>query len=262
MNDPYRESIRLEAINQIDTIDEVTKATGETEESKEFFKNIVLPMAEVVLSLNSITATIQDSYEALSGKSLYDGSELSTFDRSFAILGVVTLGFGSKIGKGLKFMGKVFAKTPMGTKALGMAERVLGTAQRIVGNGKGKLGEFLGNVRAGDWSKVFESTPPSKLLDAPMVQKKLRNDLGIPESWTVKITKSKKPEKGLIFHPEGNTHKNIRLMPGNPNSPHSVSQKPYVIWKENGKTLDVRGNPSTDPNLTHIPLEQFKFLEK
>ena len=48
-------------------------------------------------------------------------------------------------------------------------------------------------------------------------------------------------------------------MPGNPKSPNSTLQNPYVIFKKNGIAYDVNGNPlkSADNPAAHIPLKQF-----
>jgi len=49
----------------------------------------------------------RDVYEAVTGRDLISRTELDTFSRSMAILGVVTAGFGSKIGKGIKALAKL-----------------------------------------------------------------------------------------------------------------------------------------------------------
>jgi hypothetical protein len=199
-----------------------------------------------------------DSYEALTGKNLITGEPLDSFERSMAILGLATLGFSSKLTKGIKWLSKIIAPTKMGTKALGMAERVLDTAQRIVGNDKGKVATFLRNVKDGNWSKVFEATPPSKILDAPHVQKKFRSDLGVPNTW---VSKKAKKGDGLIFHESNNIHTDIRVMPGKKDSPFPNSQKPYIEFKKNGIYLDKFGNqlPNNRNEAAHIPLGEFKF---
>ena len=112
----------------------------------------------------------------------------------------------------------------------------------------------------GEWAKVFsDKIRPSELLKDSSLEKKFRTDKGIPGNWEVKLSKGTKKEPGALYHAPGNTHQNVRVMPGSPNNPNPVSQKPYVVWKKDGKTLDKFGNPSTDPNKTHIPLDEFKF---
>lgn len=81
--------------------------------------------------------------------------------------------------------------------------------------------------------------------------------MGIPENFRVKIASK---GAGLIYmHPE-HTHTSIRIMPGKPHSPFPHQQKPYVIYKKNGKTLDKFGNVvnSATPE-AHIPVEEFMF---
>ena len=49
-------------------------------------------------------------------------------------------------------------------------------------------------------------------------------------------------------------------MPGDPNSPYSNSQKPYVRWQRNGQALDANGNPvpKNTPE-AHIPIDDFEY---
>ena len=62
------------------------------------------------------------------------------------------------------------------------------------------------------------------------------------------------------MHPEHN-HTSIRVMPGKPHSPFQYQQKPYVIQKVNGKTLDKFGKEvSGDLPEAHILLEEFVYL--
>ncbi len=81
-------------------------------------------------------------------------------------------------------------------------------------------------------------------------------EIAPPDGWSVKS--SKKGDGVLYFDPE-NPHNNIRDMPGNPNSPNSEQQNPYVIFKKNGVAYDVNGNPlqsASDP-AAHIPKDKF-----
>jgi RHS repeat-associated protein len=61
-------------------------------------------------------------------------------------------------------------------------------------------------------------------------------------------------------NPSGN---NVRVQSGNPNSPNSAQQKPYVKQTQNGKTVDVNGK-QVDPKSkeAHIPREEFKFRKQ
>jgi hypothetical protein len=164
LDNPYRESLRQEALVQIDNIDEILKEEGESEELKDYFEKIVKPMADVALSLSPL-AVVKDSYEALTGKNLLDGSDLSTNDRAFAIVGMVTVGFGSKIGKGLKWSGKLFSKTKAGEKAFKYAGEVWDTAQRIGGTGKEKISDLFGLFKKAEIKDVNSFLQTAKRTD-------------------------------------------------------------------------------------------------
>jgi len=65
----------------------------------------------------------------------------------------------------------------------------------------------------------------------------------------------------IYFHPE-HTHTSVRVMPGKPHSPFQHQQKPYVIYRKNGKTLDqfAKAVDAASPE-AHIPITQFVFKE-
>ncbi len=67
----------------------------------------------------------RDVYEAITGLDLISGEELDTFSRSMSILGSVTFGVGSAVGKGFKVIGKVL-------KGGDKAEDALKATQKIV----------------------------------------------------------------------------------------------------------------------------------
>ena len=83
--------------------------------------------------------------------------------------------------------------------------------------------------------------------------------INIPENFRVRISNK---GAGLIYVHPNHTHTSIRVMPGKPHSPFLYQQKPYVIYKKNGKTLDKFGNvvDPTDP-VAHIPIEEFVFRD-
>ena len=61
------------------------------------------------------------------------------------------------------------------------------------------------------------------------------------------------------IHPD-HPHTSIRVMPGKLHSPNSFQQKPYVIHRNNGKTLDKFGRVVlADAPEAHIPLEEFVY---
>ena len=61
-----------------------------------------ITLADTALSLTPGVSWAKDGYEALTGRNMVTGEELSTFDRTFAIMGLVSGGILSKIGTGIK----------------------------------------------------------------------------------------------------------------------------------------------------------------
>ena len=83
---------------------------------------------------------------------------------------------------------------------------------------------------------------------------------GIPETW--RITPADGPGAVRFYDPAVPYKVNqVRVYPGNPSSPYSNSQVPYVRWQLNGQPLDVNGNvlPTKMSPDAHIPLNDFKF---
>lgn len=80
----------------------------------------------------------------------------------------------------------------------------------------------------------------------------------MPGDWTAKTSKN---GQGTVFkdpkNPSGN---NVRVQGGNPKSPNSGQQKPYVKETKNGKTVDAKGKP-VDPKSkeAHIPKDDYKY---
>jgi hypothetical protein len=63
------------------------------------------------------------------------------------------------------------------------------------------------------------------------------------------------------INPE-NPHDQVRIMPGEPNSPHPAQQTPYVKRMKDGSAYDAAGR-RVDPRspAAHIPLREFRFKE-
>ncbi len=83
--------------------------------------------------------------------------------------------------------------------------------------------------------------------------------IGMPDNFRVKISSK---GAGMIYIHPNHTHTSVRVMPGKPHSPLLYQQKPYVIHKKNGNTLDKFGNAvdSAAPE-AHIPVEEFVFKD-
>lgn len=81
----------------------------------------------------------------------------------------------------------------------------------------------------------------------------------VPSHW--RIVPSKKGGGVRYIDPSPtNKGNSVRIMPGNPNSPHPNSQVPYARWTKNGQYLDKHGNVvSKNAPEGHIPLDEFVF---
>ena len=81
---------------------------------------------------------------------------------------------------------------------------------------------------------------------------------GLPSSFTVHFS-----EKGcgmVYFDPKNLNFHDVRVMPGNLNSPHPCQQKAYIKYKKDGKYRDKNGNPVSENSIeSHIPVEEFIF---
>ncbi|MEI8300848.1 MAG: hypothetical protein WCG10_04460, partial [Chlamydiota bacterium] len=81
---------------------------------------------------------------------------------------------------------------------------------------------------------------------------------GIPENFKIKIS-----DKGAgieYIHPI-NMHIRVRVMSGKPHSLNGYQQKPYVIYKKNGNTVNKFGdivNPQSEA--AHIPFDEFIYI--
>jgi hypothetical protein len=83
---------------------------------------------------------------------------------------------------------------------------------------------------------------------------------GIPDNWIEKPTDKR---GGKEYVNPNNSNDRVRVMPGDPDSPHPIQQSPYVI-DQNGGYRDISGNPIPGPRpgttaAAHIPYDLFKF---
>ena len=112
-------------------------------EAGDFYRNVGLGLADALVGLDMVSGVVRDTYEAVTGKNLITGEELDDFSRGFAVLGIVTFGLGSKIGKGVKLLNKICKD-----------ERLLGSSGRVAE----KLADATLNVKKwgvwGDLPKV------------------------------------------------------------------------------------------------------------
>ncbi len=76
---------------------------GNIEGGSAFLKYATV-FADLAVGLDPISGTIRDTYESLSGLNLITGEPLDNISRTFAVVGMVTFGFGSKIHAGIKLL--------------------------------------------------------------------------------------------------------------------------------------------------------------
>ena len=82
---------------------------------------------------------------------------------------------------------------------------------------------------------------------------------GTPEHWIAKPTRK---GGGVRYINPANPHDLVRVMPGDPHSPHPAQQRPYVKRMKDGSAYDAAGR-TVDPRSAeaHIPLPDFRFKE-
>ena len=63
------------------------------------------------------------------------------------------------------------------------------------------------------------------------------------------------------INPE-NLHDQVRVLPGQPNSPHPAQRTPYVKRMKDGSAYDAAGRKVVPRSaMAHIPLREFRFKE-
>ena len=86
-----------------------------------------------------------------------------------------------------------------------------------------------------------------------------REVAGVPRNWTADETDG---EGGVYYrNPDNSRYDNVRIMPGNPESPFPDQQNPYVIDQKSGNYLTKDGTRVQNIKTpgTHIPLDQYHF---
>ena len=71
------------------------------------FKSFAYAAADLLFGIDPITGTGRDIYEGFTGYNMITGEKLSGLERGFSIAGMVSFGYGSKIGKGLLGISKI-----------------------------------------------------------------------------------------------------------------------------------------------------------
>jgi hypothetical protein len=120
--------------------------------------------------------------------------------------------------------------------------------------------EVVKDIADGKWMSVFEhGFDPELLMLNPKLLEKLRRDLKIPEEWAVSVSKD---GGGLHFFDVGkNKADSIRVMPGNPRSPHPISRRPYVRQQKEGRVVNASGEALLTKygDDAHMPLDTYSI---
>ncbi len=87
-------------------------------------------LLDVAVSITPGIGWGRDVYEAVTGVDLLSREELDVFSRSMAILGAVTAGVGSKLGKGVKVLGKL-AKGEKAAEAVSVSRKAIAEAEGV-----------------------------------------------------------------------------------------------------------------------------------
>lgn len=190
---------------------------------KQLEKLLYSDMAKYGYGFIPVLNDLIDLYEVTSGKNFFTNNALSTQDRFLSALALL-------LGN---------------AEAYRQASKIFNAPQSYIDD-------------------VFKKYRNIKNEKSYKTLEKLANDLkdkGLPDSWGVKVSKAgKKSDQGLVYtHPDSPTTQ-IRILPGNPNSPHTNSQKPYVRIEKDGRPLDKTGSfVDKKSDAAHIPLDEFDF---
>ncbi len=100
----------------------------------DFAKEVGIACLDAALGFVPGVGFAKDVYEATTGVSLLKGEKLSTFERSMAVVGILTAGYGSKLAIAAK-AGAIFSVLKTSAKeaeAVGEIAEVVGKAERFV----------------------------------------------------------------------------------------------------------------------------------
>jgi hypothetical protein len=117
------------------------------------------------------------------------------------------------------------------------------------------VGVQKGISLGGDTSlKPGAVVPPNPPIDTGLSSYRPPN---VPSDWLMRPSKG---PGGVRYMDPNNPHNSVRVMPGDVTEPHPNSQRPYVRWIRNGKSLDKNGEvvPKNSQE-AHIPLETFRY---
>lgn len=107
--DPRRAELATIGIRSIRLADE-SYSVGDPEDAS-FFFSVAKATADILVGIDPVTGAARSLYEAIVGIDLFTEAELSPFERGFAVFGVVTLGYGPKVRKGLDALSGLLSKS-------------------------------------------------------------------------------------------------------------------------------------------------------
>ncbi|UXR63381.1 pre-toxin TG domain-containing protein [Bdellovibrio bacteriovorus] len=142
-SDPNRRESRDWGLRLVQQSDQAS-ALGDAE-TAEAFRKYSEVFADLAVGLDPITGPLRDVYEAFTGKNLVTGESLDGFDRTFAVVGALSFGFGSKIGKGLKIFNKI--KNLDFVRAAAKTEAVVHHIERNVPQSRAAYDRYIRDLR-------------------------------------------------------------------------------------------------------------------
>lgn len=144
------------------------------------------------------------------------------------------------------------------------------------------IGILAGSGQHYRYAKKIISGPASYVRDIHQKYRRLKNaenfenvkalvdsihekKINIPDDWTMtpsKVKSKKGKLQGVEFRHPDNKDVRIRIMPGDPNSPHLNSRRPYVRQSTVKTNFDRYGNiVDRESDASHIPLDEYQFIE-
>lgn len=169
----FKEQADYEARKDLVTMaDEAMNASEESykegsPQEGNFYYEIGMTLADIALSVTPVIGTGKDFVEAAWGKSLLDGRKLTSVERSMAVVGVLTLGFG-KVGVIGKFgkLGRIIGKAGRGgddaanaAKALENGAAIALQAEKAGIKSKKALEDIVEELKIGSPCNFVETKP-------------------------------------------------------------------------------------------------------
>jgi hypothetical protein len=108
-------------------------AAGDIDSGNSTLK-IAYTVLDVAASITPGVGLAKDIYESVTGKNAITGEKLETFDRSMAIIGALTGGIGSKVGKGIKLLRELALATEVAEDAI-KTQKAFEVAESAIGAG-------------------------------------------------------------------------------------------------------------------------------